>query len=189
MISTLRGIVHISLDRKSVVIETSGGVGYLVFVTPHCASVMQEGKETTLFTFLRVAEGVMDLYGFESLEAKGLFERLISVSGVGPKTALSVLGSGSFASLQDAISRGDVSYLTSVQGIGKKTAERLVVELKGKAFSGASSHVYASSALGDAAEALVSMGYGASDIHRVLQSVPGQYSQPEQVIKYALTQL
>jgi Holliday junction DNA helicase RuvA len=187
MISTLRGIPHISLDRKSVVIETSGGVGYLVFVTPQCASTMQDGKEVVVFTFLRVAEGVMDLYGFESLEAKSLFERLISVSGVGPKTALGVLASGSLSSLEDALSRGDVSYLTSVQGIGKKTAERLVVELKGKMVSGI--QVFGAQPLQEAAEALISMGYTLGDVQKIMQTVPGDCVQTEQVIKYALRQL
>lgn len=189
MISTLRGTAHVALDRKSVVIETSGGVGYLVFVTPQCASVMQEGKEVVLFTFLRVAEGVMDLYGFESLEAKSLFERLISVSGVGPKTALGVLASGPLSSLEEAISRGDVSYLTSVQGIGKKTAERLVVELKGKMALVSSISSSLPPTLGEAADALLSMGYEKSEVQEILQTVPVQYTTPEQVVKYALQHL
>ncbi len=185
MISTLRGIPYISLDRKSVVIETAGGVGYLVFVTPHCASIMQEGREATLFTFLRVAEGVMDLYGFESIEAKSLFERLISVSGVGPKTALGVLASGSLSSLEDAITRGDVSYLTSVQGIGKKTAERLVVELKGKM---ASLQQYSSSSLQEVSEALLTMGYSGEEVRGALQSLDAS-ANASVLIKQALTSL
>lgn len=186
MISTLRGIAHLSFDQKSVVIETSGGVGYLVFISPSCASTIKQGESVFLYTFLRVAEGVMDLYGFESLEARSLFERLISVSGVGPKTALSVLAKGSHTSLEDAISRGDVSYLTSVQGIGKKTAERLVVELKGKMALVQSS---GSQSVQEAIEALSMMGYGTTEIQSVLQSVRDTDMTAEQILKYALKQL
>lgn len=187
MISTLRGIAHLSLDQRSVVIETSGGVGYLVFISPSCASTIKQGESVFLYTFLRVAEGVMDLYGFESLEARALFERLISVSGVGPKTALGVLASGPLSSLEDAIGRGDVSYLTSVQGIGKKTAERLVVELKGKMVSGVQS--FGSQPLQEAAEALTAMGYGAEEIRSVLQSHTVEGASTESIIKFALKYL
>lgn len=186
MISTLRGIAHISPDQKSVVMQTSGGVGYLVFITPQCASFLQEGKEATLFTFLRVAEGVLDLYGFESLVAKGLFERLISVSGIGPKTALCILATGPASTLEDAISRGDVAYLTAVQGIGKKTAERLVVELKGKVSLQQS---YESSSIQEVSEALLSMGYSGEDVRSALHSLDSDGKTTEQILKEVLKKM
>ncbi|MDO5627930.1 MAG: Holliday junction branch migration protein RuvA [Mobilicoccus sp.] len=130
MISSLRGLVlHVGLDR--VVVEV-GGVGMTVLTTPATAAANRTGTEATLATSLVVREDSLTLYGFASPEERDLFETVQTVSGVGPRLALAILAVLPPDTLRLAVSSGDLATLTKVPGIGKKGAERIVLELRDK---------------------------------------------------------
>lgn len=130
MIASVRGPVrHVGLDH--VVVEV-GGVGLRVHTTPGTASECRTGQEATLETSLVVREESLTLYGFRGADAKALFEQVQTVSGVGPRLALAMLSVHAPDAVRRAIAQGDLSALTKVPGIGRKSAERLVLELKDK---------------------------------------------------------
>lgn len=130
MIASVRGPVrHVGLDH--LVVEV-GGVGLLVHTTPATAAESRTGAEVTLETTLVVREESLTLYGFAGADAKALFEQVQTVSGVGPRLALAMLSVHTPDALRAALARGDLAALTKVPGIGKKSAERLVLELKDK---------------------------------------------------------
>ncbi|GAA5162712.1 Holliday junction branch migration protein RuvA [Ornithinimicrobium tianjinense] len=130
MIASVRGPVrHVGLDH--LVVEV-GGVGLLVHTTPATASEGRTGAEITLETTLVVREESLTLYGFAGRDAKALFEQVQTVSGVGPRLALAMLSVHAPEAVRAAIATGDLAALTKVPGIGKKSAERLVLELKDK---------------------------------------------------------
>lgn len=130
MIASVRGPVrHVGLDH--LVVEV-GGVGLLVHTTPGTASECRAGAEVTLETTLVVREESLTLYGFAGRDAKALFEQVQTVSGVGPRLALAMLSVHAPEAVRAAIATGDLAALTKVPGIGRKSAERLVLELKDK---------------------------------------------------------
>lgn len=130
MIASVRGPVrHVGLDH--VVVEV-GGVGLLVHTTPATAAECRTGTEVTLETTLVVREESLTLYGFRGADAKALFEQVQTVSGVGPRLALAMLSVHAPDVVRRALAQGDLATLTKVPGIGKKSAERLVLELKDK---------------------------------------------------------
>lgn len=130
MIASVRGpVLHVGLDN--VVVEV-GGVGLLVHTTPATAAECRTGTEVTLRTTLVVREESLTLYGFASADAKALFEQVQTVSGVGPRLALAMLSVHAPDAVRAAIAQGDLAALTKIPGIGKKSAERLVLELKDK---------------------------------------------------------
>lgn len=130
MISSVRGpVLSAGLDR--LVVEV-GGVGLMVHTTPGTASECRSGQEVTLATTLVVREESLTLYGFLSSDARALFEQLQTVSGVGPRLALAMLSVHEPDAVRRALATGDLAALTKVPGIGKKSAERLVLELKDK---------------------------------------------------------
>ncbi len=129
MIATLRGIVTENLH--GVVLECAG-VGYGVSVSSSDADSLQLGKEIKLYIYEHIKEDVHDLYGFVNFETKSLFEQLLSVKNVGPKVALAILDIGSSDTVRAAIANGEVKYLQSAKGVGKRAAEQIVVELRDK---------------------------------------------------------
>src|SRR3989344_7077691 len=132
MISHLSGKV-IHTENKFAVIE-AGGVGYKIFVTTDTAlqTKKQLGGTTNFWTHLSVRENALDLYGFMEKEELNFFELLISISGIGPKTALGVLGVATIKNLRKAIASGETAHLTKVSGVGKKIADKIVLELRDK---------------------------------------------------------
>lgn len=130
MIASVRGpVLHVGLDH--VVVEV-GGVGLRLHTTPATAASCRTGHEATLATTLVVREESLTLYGFDDTEARGLFEQVQTVSGVGPRLALAMLSVHSPDGVRQAIAGGDLAALTKVPGIGKKGAERIVLELRDK---------------------------------------------------------
>ena len=131
MIGLVAGIL---LEKNGAVllVETSGGVAYEIAVTPARAAEAMLGAPLRLYTYLKVSDSAQELFGFGTTAERDFFRLLLTVSGIGPESALNILGLCSIANIQAAIARGDIAYLTSVQGMGKKTAERVVVELKAK---------------------------------------------------------
>ena len=130
MISRLTGKI-VEKTSKYVVVETSG-IGYKVYSTPQILLELVRGEMAEIQTHLIVRENALDLYGFLSTNELNFFELLIGISGIGPKGALGVLSVASVEMLNSAISSGDTSYLTKVSGIGKKSAEKIILELKDK---------------------------------------------------------
>ncbi|MCE9643841.1 Holliday junction branch migration protein RuvA [Candidatus Parcubacteria bacterium] len=172
MIGYLRGSV-LSLEEKSLLLEV-GGVGYRIFAAQDTLSkIKKEGaEEVALFTYLAVREDALDLFGFFSKEELRFFEQLISVSGIGPKSALGILSSTSVERLSSAIASGDTGYLTKISGIGRKTAEKIVLELREK--MGVIEESTGLREETDALDALRSLGYGEREIRDALKkSAPG----------------
>lgn len=130
MIASLRGTI-IAKELNSIVLET-GGVGYRVLATPGVIASAQVGEALFLHTYLQVREDAMILFGFATQAEQEFFELLITVSGVGPKMALSVLSAGNAELVKDAIASGDAAVFTKVGGVGRKTAEKIIVELRDK---------------------------------------------------------
>ncbi len=187
MISRLTGtIAHI--DPKHIVLDV-GGIGYKVFTTADMITKL--GKDTgviTIYTYLAVRENAMDLYGFISPAELSFFELLITISGIGPKTALGILNSASVHALETAVQTGDTSHLTKISGIGKKVAEKIVLELKDKVEK--ISHTpEAQSAMkndADALEALMSLGYTQNESRDALKSIKKDITKTGEKIKEAL---
>jgi len=131
MIAHLRGRL-IEKEPARVVIDTNG-VGYEVFVPLSTFTAMPDiGVEVSLDIHTHVREDIMALYGFSSRQERRVFERLIAISGIGPKLAVTILSGGSIEGLVGAIRKGDLARLTAIPGVGKKTAERIVIELRDK---------------------------------------------------------
>lgn len=165
MIALIRGEV-VARGTDHVVVDVRG-VGYKVFVPRH-----PDAESVTLHTHQVVREDAQQLYGFETREELALFEMLIGVSGVGPKAAMSILGIATPAQVAAAIASGDVVALARAPGVGKKTAERLIVDLKGKVARGGAERMPAGAAVDDeAAAALQALGYTAAEAAAALRSV------------------
>ena len=159
-------------------------------------NVPQVGEDARLYTILNVKEDLMELYGFATLEEKQMFTRLTSVSGVGPKTALQMLSSMPLKDLTLAIMTGDTAVLARAQGIGKKTAQRIALELKEKVgelevdgLSFTAGEAAAASPTGNVNEAiqgLLSLGYTAQEAARAVKQVSDQSNDPAELIRLAL---
>mgnify|MGYP001592010909 FL=1 len=189
MIALLSGTV-LSKHANRLVLLTSGGVGYDVFMTPLRLTTYMVGKEATVHTYLKVSDSDLQIYGFGTLEERDFFTLLLTVSGVGPKTASNVLSLGSIPEIQSAIGRGDVKYLTAVSGLGKKIAERLVVELKSKLGHVTSNNEKTgdSTMIGEVIDALESMGYSREEAKDILMQIDSKDKTTEQLLRLALQQ-
>ena len=175
-----------------------GGVGYACRTTAYTISQIKKGDRAKLFTYLSVREDAMDLYGFFSQEELKLFQQLISVSGVGPKAALAILSSSTPANLAMSIITGDEKSLTAAQGVGKKIAQRVILELKDKLAKGqtvsASGEnitmdavtIIPQNKLSEASAALAVLGYSQAEINVALKGVDVDGQPLEQVIRMAL---
>ena len=178
-----------------------GGVGYACRTTAFTLSQIKKGDKAKLFTYLSVREDAMDLYGFASAEELKLFQQLISVSGVGPKAALSILSAATPESLAMSIITGDEKALTVAQGIGKKIAQRIILELKdklakgqtasiqGESYGGSGITVIPENKLSEASAALAVLGYSQGEINLALKGVDLDALTLEQVIKEALKKM
>ncbi len=169
MIGYLEGRV-LTQEEKSCLLLV-GGVGYKVFPSPNALTSLVVGKEAALWIHTVVRQDAFELFGFTSQDEQRFFEELISVSGVGPRGALGILGLGATKDLRTAIANNDVHYLTKVSGIGKKTAEKIVVELKDKLAAQADVSFIGQSSHSELIDALQSLGYSLSDIRPVLNQV------------------
>lgn len=170
-------------------VMTASGVGYNVNVQANKLLIWQVGDEIFVHTYLKVSDQAMDLYGFESTEEKEFFELLLTVSGVGPKAAMRVLSLGSIVEIKNAIARGDTQYLTAVQGMGKKTAERLCVELKSKIKEqgeGGKMQGVGSQVLGEVVDGLVALGYSSNQAREKVESVDAVGKTTEEILRLVL---
>ena len=178
-----------------------GGVGYACKTTSYTLSALKKGEKAKLFTYLNVREDAMELFGFASQEELNLFQQLISVYGVGPKAALSILSSNSPANLALSIITGDEKALTCAQGIGKKIAQRVILELKdklakgqtfgggGESYGGTGVTIIPENKLSEAGAALAVLGYSQAEINAALKGIDMDGLSLEQIIKAALKKM
>lgn len=184
MIGQIKGKILYLKPTKAVV--GVGGIGFIVNATISCLGEKRPGQEVLFWTHTAVRENDISLYGFETEEELNIFELLITVSGVGPKSALAILGVAGVKALEEAISSGDTSILTKISGIGKKTADKIVLELGGK-FAARPSTLNQEDA--DVFDALKSLGYRDRDIQRAIKNLPKEISGTNEKIKYVLKNL
>ncbi len=184
MIGYLRGNV-VKVDAGFCILSC-GGVGYKVAATRATLLPLQEGAEVALWTHLAVRESVLDLYGFTDPDEQHLFEMLLTVSGIGPKSALAILDIASVETLRSAISTGRSEYLTKVSGIGKKTAEKIVLELRDKVGAGATREGAALKGDEEALEAMKSLGYSTQEARDALRKVPTDIESSSERLREAL---
>lgn len=163
-----------------------GGVGYKVAATKDVLARVREGEQTAFWTHLAVREDALDLYGFASEEELRFFELLLTVSGIGPKSALAILDIATIESLRSAISGGNASYLTKVSGIGRKTAEKIILELRDKVGVGAAGADAALAGDEEALEALRALGYSMQEAREALRTVPAEIAKPSERLREAL---
>ena len=186
MIALVEGTV--AVRRADHVVVSCGGVGYRLAVSAETLRhVPRVGQPATLFTHLIVRDDALLLYGFATEEERDLFLLLIGVQSVGPKMALAVLSGGPPRELLGAVAAGDTARLQAAPGIGKRTAERIVVELREKVGAGAEEPIVITR--GDdpralAREGLVGLGFSPQEADRLLDGAPG--SSPEDLIAHAL---
>ncbi len=186
MISFLEGTLL--LGGEKFVVVAAGGVGYKVFLGADALHKMPlKGATVKLWTHDHVREDTRELYGFLHYAELELFEMLIAISGIGPKGALGILGVAPVDTLKKAIAAGDTSYLTRVSGIGKKIAEKVVLELKDKmAGRGVSVEAPELKTEADALDALVALGYSQREARDALARVPAEITRVEERVQQAL---
>jgi holliday junction DNA helicase RuvA len=176
MISRLRGTA-VARTGERLVLDVAG-VGYALAVTPTASRLADRGGEVTLETYLHVREDALQLYGFAEPAERELFEHLLAVSGVGPKVALAIVSGSPTAELRRAIALEDTARFEAIPGIGKKTAQRVVLELKEKL---GSAPVAPEPTRIGAHDALVELGYSPVEAERALANVDSALPVEEQV--------
>ena len=184
MIACLSGTVrHKGLN--ALVVDVSG-VGYKVLVTTETALDVTPSSPIFLWTHRVVRETSLELFGFLDKETLNVFELLITIPGIGPKSALSILNVATPSTLRQAVASEDTTYLTRVSGIGKKNAEKIVLELKDKLKITKEDRGLDMRSEGDALEALVSLGYNERDAREALKRVPKETEGASERVKAAL---
>lgn len=186
MIASLRGKI-IAKGIQHLVIET-GGLGYAVFVTAPVAISVAVGEELQLHTYLQVREDALVLFGFADRKELEFFEMLITVSGVGPRVALSILSAGNAEMVKQAIAAEDVAVFTKVGGVGRKTAEKIIVELKDKVGALGYARESSGGSSEDLIRALEQLGYSQKEIKDVLPKLD-RAATPEDQLRAALKEL
>ena len=177
-----------------------GGVGYACRTTHNTLARLKVGESAKLYTHLYVREEIFELYGFATEEEKNCFLELIGVSGVGPKAALSILSSTSPEGLAMSIITGDEKALTVAQGIGKKIAQRIILELKdklakgqiaakGESYGGTSVTVIPQNKSSEASAALAVLGYSPAEVAQALKGIDMENLELEQIVKQALKKM
>lgn len=185
MIGSLTGNPILITDKYALI--DVAGVGYKVYMTTTTLMEIKNEDSLTVFTHLVVKEDALDLYGFMTMNERDFFELLISVSGVGPKGALGILSVSSIDNLKKAIAGSEVSYLTQVSGIGKKTAEKVVIELRDKlALFKTDENGFALRGDSDVIEALKTLGYTQNEAREALQQIAPDVTDTNAKIKAAL---
>lgn len=189
MIGFLKGTVEL-LDRPFVLLDVNG-VGYRVLVSGNVLSKLSKGDKATIFTFTYVREDVLELFGFWEIEDLKLFESLISVSGIGPRTALNIFSFGTRDEIIDAIVKSDASFFTSVPRLGTKNAQRIIIDLKNKMGAGDSVDLSGKDLLENAevVDALKNFGFSVGEAQKAVREIKTQGLSLDEKIKLALKAL
>lgn len=186
MIARVRGTL-VERDLESVVIDV-GGLGYELTVTPRTLSGLPGlGEDVVLHTHLHVREDQMALFGFDTRADKDLFSTLIGISGVGPKVAMAILATLTYEQLRLAVSTDDIATLTEVPGIGKRSAQKLLLELKPK-LDVVDGVMAPTGPMAEVREALTGLGYGPDEIRGTLAGMPDDLSV-EEMLRLSLREL
>lgn len=183
MIGSLRGDI-IEIGPNWVLLEI-GGIGYRVQIPSSVLSLLKTGQEQFLYIHEQLREDAHELYGFISSDDLRLFTKLLSVSGVGPKVAMTLLSMGSAETVQRAVMSGDLDALTALPGVGKKTAQKIILELKGQLVEAEQ----IPSVDRDVADALQGMGYTSAQVRDALKQISTDVQDPSERIRAALRQL
>lgn len=182
MISYLSGKVIIS--KPDYIILDTGGVGYKIFVS---IVEINETQKYDFFIHEHIREDCYDLYGFNKIEELELFQRLISVNGIGPKAAMAIMSSFEYEKIIQAIISEDISFFQSVSGIGRKVATKIILELKSKIAGLESENLLKSvDSGGEIIEALETLGYKKSEVQKMLPKIPENISSVEEKIRWCL---
>ena len=190
MIAHIQGTV-IGSTKQSVIVATPSGLGYEVILPTFKLLELNNGVPVSFFVYHKVSENGQELFGFSTILEREFFILLMTVSGIGPKSAMNIMSLGSIEDIRDAIARGDIGYLTAIQGMGKKTAERLVVELKSKIGLVTKPSLRSKPAdgvLDDVVEGLVAMGYTKDESRNMLQDIEGEGKSAAEILKEVLSQ-
>ena len=187
MIGYLHG--KVKLVRDSGLIVGTGGVGYKVNVGPKVIAKLHPGESVELYIYTQVREDILALYGFENADELDFFELLISVSGIGPKAALGILASAPMEKIRTSIVNQDPTLLSSVSGIGKKTAEKVVIELKNKVGATGSIFDNGGGKAEDVYSALLQLGFKPLEAGVALAELPDECKTTEDRLKYCLSKL
>ncbi len=188
MIGSLRGKI-IGREKNWLELET-GGIGWLVFLSSRDLSQLKVGEEQRLYIFHHVAENINDLYGFLRRRDRDIFSLLLSVNGIGPRTALEIFAVADGERILRAIAEADVAFFQQVRGIGKKGAQRIIVDLRSqvgeikdldlKSEFGGREEVY---------QALLNLGFRREEIQEALRMLPANLEKTEEIVKFALKKL
>ncbi|MEA3449896.1 MAG: Holliday junction branch migration protein RuvA [Patescibacteria group bacterium] len=189
MLSYLKGTIQ--NKGKGYVIVLTGDIGYKIYVNDSIYAELGINQAIEFYIFHNVKEDASDLYGFYHMDQLEMFELLLSISGVGPKSAMATLGIASIEDIKESISRGDSSLLIKVSGIGKKTAERIVLELRDKIIQIADDRQQATDnksiqASSDEIDALMALGYSLQQAREALKKIDVSIKDSGQRIKEAL---
>ena len=202
MYSYIKGVLA-ELEEDAIVVET-GGIGYHIYTTGQTFSRLPSlGDEVKIYTYLYIREDAMLLYGFCSKDELRVFKLLLGVSGIGPKGALAILSVMTTDDLRFAVLSGDAKAISAAPGIGKKTAEKLIIELKdklnleevlenkanGDGFQESNTSGGTSEIQSEAVQALVALGYGSTESLRAVKKVSAECETVEDVLKAALKNL
>lgn len=189
MIGFLNGTVEL-YDGISTIVNVNG-VGYKVFIANDVLTKVKIGEKTKLYIHTHVRDDTLDLYGFLDALDLRLFQHLIGVSGVGPKTALGIFSIGNREIIVGSILKGDISFFTTVPRLGKKNAQKIIIELKGKLGSTGELDLsnLDSQENNEAVNALKSLGFTGSEINNALKNIDSQVKTTEEKIKLALKYL
>jgi holliday junction DNA helicase RuvA len=187
MIAKIKGVIE-EIYIDGTVIDVSG-VGYFLFLTNYTLTTLSAGQKVSFYTFHALRENASDLYGFNSQEELYFFKLLISISGIGPKSALGILNTAPIETIKEGIKTGDASYLTKVSGIGKKSAEKIIVELKDKLGMMDENNRSKVIGSGDAIEALTALGYSLGEAREAIQRIENKNLPTEEIVKKALKNL
>ncbi|MCQ2562896.1 MAG: Holliday junction branch migration protein RuvA [Mogibacterium sp.] len=197
MIRFLRG-EYLYYESGAIVLETPAGIGFRIFISDTSSLLTKrEGEEIEVYTYMQVKEDGMALYGFADTEGLALFEQLITVKGVGPKAGLAIMSTGTPNQIKSVIAAGDAASIAMAPGIGKKTAERVILELKDKVsalpFEGADiNEGFAPAAApgsgerGEAVVALTTLGYSKREAEAAVASVKDEGLSAEEYVKKSL---
>lgn len=191
MIGSLRGTVLERSPDGHALLEVAG-VGYVVHVSPRTLAELEPTSAAFLHVHHHIREDDQTLYGFLTRDERATFQNLIAAHGVGPSLAMSILATHSPSALVDVVANGDVTALTAVPGVGKKTAERLLVELKGRLVGASVETTGESGTLSDLREALLGLGYSETEIRDVIRDMPDDVRRSrttEEMLRHSLSQL
>lgn len=188
MISWLSG--KIKYKGEKFVILDVGGVGYKVFVSAKTLSKIKEKEKVEFFVYQYLREDTSDLFGFLTFEELQFFEAILSVAGVGPRVGMNILAEAPISEIKRAIVRGDVLFFDSIPGIGRRKAERFILELKDKIEIVSTEKLQKGEVADrDVVDALVKLGYKKREVQALIRQIPAEICETKEKIKWVLKNL